>query len=125
MSETTSQAADAQNPDPVVPGVPDPSAPVAAEPQPAAGIGVPAERRLRLWPGVLIVALQWGLITLAQTFAAGTMLQFYAMFMGPMVGAALFALWWLFASRIPWKDRGIVLAVAVVLAVLAMQIAHS
>ena len=96
--------------------------PQATAVEPAAVVAT-AEPRLRLWPAVLIVALQWGVSTLAQTFAAGTMLQFMAMFMGPMIGAALFAGWWLFASRLPWKDRWRGLAAAVATGVTARLVA--
>ena len=85
---------------------------------------VSAEPRLRLWPGVLIVAVQWAASSLAQKFAAGTMIQFYAMFMGPMVGAALFTLWWLFASRLPWKERFLALAAAIATGVAAIFLSH-
>lgn len=76
------------------------------------GGALSTEPRLRLWPAELIVVLQWSFIFLAQIFAAGTKVQFYAMFMGPMVGGALFVLWWLFASRLPWKQRWLGLAAA-------------
>jgi outer membrane protein assembly factor BamB len=79
---------------------------------------------LRLWPAELIVVLQWSLIYLAQIFAAGTMIQFFAMFMGPMVGAALFTGWWLFASRLPWKDRVLGLLAFVAMGLMAMYFAH-
>src|SRR5262249_42495621 len=37
--------------------------------------------------------------------------QMSGMFFGPMIAAILFALWWLFASRVRWRDRFLVLAV--------------
>jgi hypothetical protein len=117
MSESTSHVPDSQ-----VAGLPTPAEPQSSADQ-ARG-AVAAQPRLRLWPGVLIVALQWVFITLAQIYAAGTMIQFYAMFMGPMVGGALFAGWWLFASRLPWKERWLGLFAGIGSGVAAMLLAH-
>jgi outer membrane protein assembly factor BamB len=64
-------------------------------------------RRLRLWPGVVILALQWLAIAGPGWVAPGTMIQFMGIFWGPMVGAAALAAWWLFASRLSWVDRGL------------------
>ncbi|HLJ10732.1 MAG TPA: PQQ-binding-like beta-propeller repeat protein [Planctomycetaceae bacterium] len=65
----------------------------------------PREPRLRLWPGVLIVALYWLANVAAGLFVPGTMTQFNVMFLGPMVAGAAIIGWWLFASRIRWRDR--------------------
>lgn len=64
-------------------------------------------RRLRLWPAVVILALQWLAIVGPGWVAPGTMFQFMGIFWGPMVGAAALAAWWLFASRLSWADRGL------------------
>ncbi len=64
-----------------------------------------SERQLRYWPGVVIVVLQWLLITVPGWVAPGTMTQFIAMFWGPIAGAVALAGWWLFASRLRWADR--------------------
>ncbi len=61
--------------------------------------------RPRLWPAVVIVILEWLAITVPGWVVPGTMIQFEAMFFGPMVGGAALVLWWLFASRVPWFDR--------------------
>ena len=61
--------------------------------------------RPRLWPGVVIIVLQWLLILVPGWVAPGTRIQFMAMFWGPVAGAAGLALWWLFASRLRWADR--------------------
>jgi outer membrane protein assembly factor BamB len=107
---------------PTVPDQPDSTATPAGPPSPASA--VPAAPPMRLWPGVAIVALLWIASTLAKLFAPATMIHFYAMFMGPMVAAFFFALWWLFASRLPWKDRGLVLGVCVAAAAAALAGAH-
>jgi outer membrane protein assembly factor BamB len=62
-------------------------------------------RRLRLWPGAVLLALQWLAIWVPGWVAPGTMAQFLGMFWGPMAGAALVLLWWLAASRLRWTDR--------------------
>jgi outer membrane protein assembly factor BamB len=88
--------------------------------QPASGVAVMrtiphAERRPRLWPAVILVVLQWLCLTVPRWVAPGTIIQFYAMFFGPMLTAAAFTAWWLFFSRVHWRDRLLVLAVCVVL----------
>ncbi len=71
-----------------------------------------ARASLRVWPGVVLVVLQW-------------ILRFGVIAVQPMIamlGAAVCTLglvvWWLFFSRAPWSDRlgGLVLAAAVVAA---------
>src|SRR5262245_24052079 len=62
-------------------------------------------RRLRLWPGLVIVALQWLVMFGAGWIAPGEMIHFYAMFMTPFVAAIAIIFWWLLASRLPWSDR--------------------
>jgi outer membrane protein assembly factor BamB len=68
-----------------------------------------AEPRLRLWPGVALVLVQWLLILVPGWLMPGTMTQFIAWFWGPMVVAAGLALWWVLASRLRWSDRWLVL----------------
>ena len=70
---------------------------------------------LRLWPGVVAVALQW----LAWLVVPAVVPEWAAI---GIVGAAVFGLavvvWWLFFSRAPWSERlgAIVLMVAAVAA---------
>ncbi|MGE5195503.1 MAG: PQQ-binding-like beta-propeller repeat protein [Deltaproteobacteria bacterium] len=110
------------NPLPVPPSPADGSATLASAG--TASAAVIREPRLRLWPGVAIVALQAIGITLAKTLAPATMIHFYAMFMGPMAGAAIFVLWWLFASRLPWRDRWLALVACLATAVATLMCAH-
>src|SRR5947207_1635483 len=63
------------------------------------------EPRLRLWPGLLIVAAMWLAILVPRWVAPGTMGHFMAMMWSPMIAAAAIAVWWLFASRLRWTDR--------------------
>jgi outer membrane protein assembly factor BamB len=68
---------------------------------------------LRLWPGVLAVALQWlimfGVPIVFPQFGGTAII-------GGFVGGLLVVLWWLFFSRAPWLERfgAIVLMVAAV-----------
>ncbi len=99
-----------------VPSPPPPSAQSAA----TAADTPSTRRRLRLWPGVVIVVLEWLLITVPGWVAPGTMSQFMAMFWGPLIATLAFLVWWLFFSRLPWRDRwlglGVCAAAAAVLA---------
>src|SRR6516162_2766537 len=61
--------------------------------------------RPRLWPALLILAVQWAAKLLAENFWQGEPAYIYAAFYGPMIGAGLLLLWWFFASRVPWRDR--------------------
>jgi outer membrane protein assembly factor BamB len=72
-------------------------------------------RPLRLWPGVVIVALQWLVwlvVPIVVPGAAGTAL------MGAVACGLALLVWWLFFSRAPWAERvgAIVLMVGAVLA---------
>jgi outer membrane protein assembly factor BamB len=62
-------------------------------------------RILRIWPGAVIVLLQWIATFGGGMIAPGTAVQFFGMMGGPLVGALLLFVWWLFASRAPWLDR--------------------
>ena len=76
---------------------------------------VSADRPLRLWPGVFIVALFWACLKLPGIFIPGETMQFFFVFFGPMVLTVLFLVWWLFFSRARWADRGFGLGVAILL----------
>ena len=69
---------------------------------PSPAYAVESRPRLRLWPGVAIVLLQWfgrfGLPAIDQDLA------FYGVFAGIGGGLAL-VIWWLFFSRAAWVDR--------------------
>src|SRR4051794_29637426 len=84
-------------------------APLPSEDAPASASAPPVSVKPRLWPGVVLVALQWLLILVPGWVAPATMVQFMAMFWGPVIGGAAIALWWLFASRVRWTDRVLVL----------------
>lgn len=57
---------------------------------------------LRLWPGLVLVALTW-LVRFALPVVAPNALMYAVL--GGIGGGLLVLLWWLFASRAPWRDR--------------------
>ena len=67
--------------------------------------------RPRLWPAVVMLAVQWAAKLLTERFWPGGPAWMFAVIWGPMIGAGLVLLWWLFASRVPWLDRFLVLLV--------------
>jgi outer membrane protein assembly factor BamB len=67
--------------------------------------------RPRLWPALVILAVQWTAKLLAEQFWRTGEGWFYTAFVGPMLGSLLVLLWWLFASRVPWLDRFLMLLV--------------
>ncbi len=60
------------------------------------------QTQLRVWPGVVIVLLQWGLRYGLPIFVAGV-LPFSAM--AGLAGGVLVVVWWVFISRAPWRER--------------------
>ena len=80
-----------------------------------ANIDPAARKPLRLWPGVVAVALQWLIILGLFIFAPG---QGGTAVLAGFAGGVLVLLWWLFFSRAPWSERlgAIVLMAAAVTA---------
>lgn len=58
-------------------------------------------RSLRIWPAIVIAILTLCAVFLTTALVPGTMTQFMGMMFGPIVGLALYCLWWLFASVRP------------------------
>ncbi len=83
-----------------------------------------AQASLRLWPAVAIVAAMWGVVKGSQWFAKGTMVEFMSGFFAPMVAGVLMALWWLFASRVTWRQRLIGLMLILGLLVAGFLLSH-
>ena len=63
------------------------------------------QRRLRLWPGVAIFAVQWAIVGTLQLFVSDEPLGFMSMLIGPMIGTVALLAWWVFFSRLSWIDR--------------------
>lgn len=81
-------------------------------------------RRARLWPGVVLTAIFWGLNEGLKYFSPGTPVQVNVLFFGPFVLAALFLIWWLFLSRLSWREKVIPLAVLLIAAAITTAVAH-
>jgi outer membrane protein assembly factor BamB len=63
------------------------------------------ERRPRVWPGVLLVLLYWAVLKVPGWLFPGTKAHVMVLMFGSMVVPALFVLWWLFFSRVTWRER--------------------
>src|SRR5215203_103116 len=57
---------------------------------------------LRLWPGVVAVALLWLVRFVVPIFLPGT--TAFGL-IGELVGALAVIVWWVFFSRAPWSER--------------------
>jgi outer membrane protein assembly factor BamB len=67
--------------------------------------GASEARRLRLWPGALIVAAQLAAFHVPGLVAPSSPSMFYGMLLSFGVGTPLVCIWWLFFSRALWRDR--------------------
>ena len=72
------------------------------------------KKPVRLWPGVILLVLQWLILLVGPRVAPDAALV--AIMVGLVCGLLIFA-WWLFFSRLPWLERigGIVLMVLTVI----------
>jgi outer membrane protein assembly factor BamB len=103
-------------------------APLPPEPTPtgfpgAGSLLLPAPR-LRLWPALLIVAAQWLILTVPAWVVPGTRLHLNSMQWGAIGGTAAVVLWWLFASRVRWTDRLLLVGFLAVSCVAAYPLYH-
>src|SRR5262249_11399554 len=80
-----------------------------------------SQKPLRLWPGVVAVALQWllwfGLPIVAPEAGMGA-------FIGGVACALAVLVWWLFFSRAPWAERLGAIALMVVSVIATKRIVH-
>ncbi|MFN0054642.1 MAG: PQQ-binding-like beta-propeller repeat protein [Planctomycetales bacterium] len=83
----------------------------AARSPDAPGVEASPGVRLRLWPALLLCAVQWILITVPRWLIPGTLIHFYLMF-SPAVVAVFLALWWGIWSQAPKRDRWLTLGIA-------------
>ncbi|WP_010586244.1 PQQ-binding-like beta-propeller repeat protein [Schlesneria paludicola] len=68
-------------------------------------------RRLRLWPGVLVIVALWSLRIWASVGEPAPSKFFFGLIVAPAAAMLLLALWWLLASRLRWSDRLVGIAV--------------
>src|SRR5215472_1666665 len=85
-----------------------PTSPSSAPLSSPGSADVSRPRRMRLWPGVLIIVLEWLLITVPGLVVPATMTHFMSIFWGPVLAMVALTAWWFFASRLPWTDRWLV-----------------
>lgn len=95
---------------------------VDPQPKSAAGSGENATKRppIRFWPAVIIVVVGWiGAVVggVAVDLGGSNAVLMIAGFASPFLIALLLGLWWLFASRARWRDRLLLTAWMIVLAV--------
>src|SRR5215813_14024763 len=80
-----------------------------------------SQQPLRLWPGVIAVALQWliwfGVTAVAPDAMAGAIIGGLACTLAVLV-------WWLFFSRAPWAERLGAVALMVVSVVATKRVVH-
>lgn len=90
-------------------------APAPFEPQPSPAALPPAPPsappRPRVWPALVVVALEWIAIETPRWLDLQAVMQFMAMFLAPIAAGVLMVAWWLFFSRIRWRDRWLGLGV--------------
>src|SRR5215813_1529292 len=68
----------------------------------SAQIGEPTPQPLRLWPGVVAVALQWLARFVVPIVVPGA-IAFGVI--GGVAGGLAVVVWWVFLSRAPWSER--------------------
>src|SRR5437764_1279520 len=90
---------------------------------PAAESVTTTEPRLRIWPAVIIVALQWLALKAPESWYFGNdNLRMTVLMFAPMVGPALFLIWWLFFSRTWILDRFLLLGVFAAISMAAVAV---
>jgi outer membrane protein assembly factor BamB len=74
---------------------------------------VAATVKPRMWPALVIVAIQWIALIVPARLAPGDMAAFFGFMIAIYGGLGGFLLWWLFFSRVSWADVGLgLLAIA-------------
>jgi outer membrane protein assembly factor BamB len=78
---------------------------VSAEQAALSSVSPCPKTHLRLWPGVIIIALLWLLPAAAAWFVSETMIHMLTVVLTPTVMTVALLAWWLFFSRLRWADR--------------------
>jgi outer membrane protein assembly factor BamB len=85
-------------------------------------IAVPTARKsLRLWPGIVLVVLQWLFWFLLPVVIPRAV---FVALLGGVLGALLILLWWVFFSRAPWLERVGAIVLMVVALIATKRIVH-
>jgi len=79
------------------------------------------QKSLRLWPGIIIVVLQWLIRFVLPALAPDTIA--IGIFGGVLLGLALFV-WWTFFSRAPRLERWIAVPLMIIALVVSAQFLH-
>src|SRR5262245_64804276 len=80
-----------------------------------------SRKPLRVWPGVIAVALQW-LIWYGVPYVASE--AFMVAMIGGLAGTLAVLVWWLFFSRAPWAERLGAVALMVVSVIATKRVVH-
>ena len=114
-----------ENPMTAPAGLPPQTTSTVAEAQaPPAEAGTP-ERKLRLWPAIAIVLVQWVVYSTKSFLPPGTTIQMTAIMWVPMLVGLGIVIWWLAASRAPWRERGLGLLAWLAAAAITVPFYHA
>ena len=80
-----------------------------------------SQKPLRLWPGVVIVILQWLVRFVYPVIVSGGMA---VGMIGGVVGGLAVVVWWMFFSRAPWSERLGAVALIIVALFATSRIVH-
>jgi outer membrane protein assembly factor BamB len=83
------------------------------------------QKRLRLWPGVVLAAVLCALRVWAWSGEFSHPKLLVGLFFGPMAVLAGIVLWWLLASRLRWSDRLLVVVVFAATAAAALLLSDA
>ncbi len=83
----------------------------------------PPRNPLRLWPAIVIIAVQWAIALAPGLLGLPMSVAFPAMMFAPMIGLGGLVAWWLLFSGIAWRDR--LLGIGVFFALGAVAVAVS
>jgi len=82
------------------------------------------EARPRIRPAVVFAVAQWAVMLVPAYLDPGGFAHFMGMFWGPVIGFVTLGAWWLWASRVPRRDRRIGAATFLVAAAITFFAVH-